>query len=104
MIPLNSINDIETSLEDFAGEPGGGVIVLRSIFMTANRDTVIETTKRLKLPAIYPFRFYATSGGLFSYGIDGDEQSEMQPRMWTVFSAAKNQPDCPYRHPQNSSW
>jgi putative tryptophan/tyrosine transport system substrate-binding protein len=74
MIPLNSINDIETSLEDFAGEPGGGVIVLRSIFMTANRDTVIETTKRLKLPAIYPFRFYATSGGLFSYGIDGDEQ------------------------------
>jgi putative ABC transport system substrate-binding protein len=27
----------------------------------------------LSLPAIYPFRFYATSGGLISYGIDQAE-------------------------------
>ena len=28
---------------------------------------------RLRLPAIYPFRFYAASGGLISYGIDQTE-------------------------------
>ncbi len=31
---------------------------------------IITTAARLKLPAIYPFRFYAASGGLISYGID----------------------------------
>jgi ABC-type uncharacterized transport system substrate-binding protein len=31
---------------------------------------IIELAARLRLPAIYSFRFYAASGGLISYGID----------------------------------
>ena len=28
---------------------------------------------RHRLPAIYPFRFFATAGGLVSYGVDRDD-------------------------------
>jgi putative ABC transport system substrate-binding protein len=35
-----------------------------------SRDWLIESTARLGLPAIYPFRYFATSGGLMSYGFD----------------------------------
>jgi ABC-type uncharacterized transport system substrate-binding protein len=34
---------------------------------------IIELAARLRLPAIYSFRFYAESGGLISYGIDQTE-------------------------------
>ena len=73
-IPLYSSSEIESSLGNFASEPNGGVIVLPSIFMAANRETVIATTAQHGLPAIYPSRFYAIGGGLFSYGIYSDEQ------------------------------
>jgi putative ABC transport system substrate-binding protein len=31
---------------------------------------ITAAAARLGLPAIYPFRFYAASGGLISYGVD----------------------------------
>jgi putative ABC transport system substrate-binding protein len=34
------------------------------------RDLIITLAARHRLAAIYPFRFYATSGGLSSYGPD----------------------------------
>jgi ABC-type uncharacterized transport system substrate-binding protein len=39
-----------------------------------NRDLIIVLTARHRLPAIYPFRYFATGGGLISYGIDPVEQ------------------------------
>jgi putative ABC transport system substrate-binding protein len=38
---------------------------------TANyRDLIIELAGRHRLPAVYPYRYFASSGGLMSYGID----------------------------------
>jgi putative ABC transport system substrate-binding protein len=34
------------------------------------RDLVIGLASRYKLPAVYPFRYYAVDGGLISYGPD----------------------------------
>jgi ABC transporter substrate binding protein len=39
-----------------------------------NRDLIIVLTARHRLPAIYPFRYFAVDGGLISYGIDPVEQ------------------------------
>ena len=33
-----------------------------------HRELIITLAAQLKIPAIYPFRFYASSGGLMSYG------------------------------------
>jgi len=33
-----------------------------------HRDLIITLAARYKLPAVYPFRFYVSGGGLISYG------------------------------------
>jgi putative tryptophan/tyrosine transport system substrate-binding protein len=48
--------------------------VLPSLFMQAHRRTVIALAAKHRMPAIYPFRYFATDGGLISYGIDTLDQ------------------------------
>ena len=38
--------------------------------LTAFADRIFSAAARGRLPAMYAFRFYATDGGLMSYGID----------------------------------
>ena len=40
----------------------------------SRRDALVTLITRQKLPAIYPSRYYSTSGGLFSYGPDTVDQ------------------------------
>ena len=35
-----------------------------------HRDLIVTLAARHRLPAVYPFRFFARSGGLISYGPD----------------------------------
>jgi putative tryptophan/tyrosine transport system substrate-binding protein len=37
---------------------------------TVNRDRIIALSARYKVPAVYPLRYFAVSGGLISYGPD----------------------------------
>jgi putative ABC transport system substrate-binding protein len=37
---------------------------------TIHRQTIIASAARHRLPAIYPFRYFAADGGLMSYGAD----------------------------------
>src|SRR5262249_5475873 len=37
---------------------------------TINRELIIALAARHRLPAVYPFRFFVTSGGLISCGPD----------------------------------
>jgi putative ABC transport system substrate-binding protein len=68
--PVRSIGDIERALRAFAKEPNGGLIVGPFPFIATNQDRVIALASDLHLPAIYPFRYFATNGGLASYGFD----------------------------------
>jgi putative ABC transport system substrate-binding protein len=38
--------------------------------MQGNRAMIISLAARFRLPTVYPFRFFATDGGLISYGVD----------------------------------
>lgn len=55
---------------DALKEPNGGLIVLPDITMTNHRDAIIALAARHRVPAVYPFRYFAASGGLMSYGTD----------------------------------
>jgi putative ABC transport system substrate-binding protein len=61
--------DITRVLSAF-GQEGGGLIVTPSALTATRRDLIITLAARLGLPAIYSFGFYASSGGLMSYGIN----------------------------------
>ena len=62
--------DLERVLEAFARESNGGLIVLPDITTMNQRELIIGLAERRRLPAIYPFRYFAASGGLMSYGTD----------------------------------
>jgi putative ABC transport system substrate-binding protein len=63
-------DDLESAVTSFAQEPGGGLIVLPTALNAVERSRIISSAARGGLPAMYGFRFYATDGGLMSYGID----------------------------------
>jgi putative ABC transport system substrate-binding protein len=73
-IGLNNAREIEDGLKEFGREPNGGVIVTPNGLAIIHRQSIIQTTTRMKLPAIYPFRFFVTDGGLISYGPDVVDQ------------------------------
>ena len=61
---------IERAYDVFVRESSGGVIAMPDPLFTINRDQIIALASRHRLPAMYYFRFFATSGGLMSYGPD----------------------------------
>jgi putative ABC transport system substrate-binding protein len=68
--------DMERALTAFAREPNGGLVVVPNpVTMATGGKLVLALAARLGLPAIYPFRFFPTSGGLVSYGADQIDQS-----------------------------
>ena len=66
--------EIERGLTAFARASNSGLIVTLSPLATIHRDLIMKLAGRHKLPAVYPFRFFAIEGGLISYGPDPDNQ------------------------------
>ena len=66
--------DMQRALSDVANQPNGGLIVVAHPYTTANRNSIIQLAARYRLPAIYPYRFFAIDGGLMSYGPDQIDQ------------------------------
>jgi ABC-type uncharacterized transport system substrate-binding protein len=61
---------IEEAVAGVARAPNGGLIVLPDVSTANHRGLIIALAARHRLPAIYPYRYFAVSGGLLSYGID----------------------------------
>jgi putative ABC transport system substrate-binding protein len=62
--------ELEPIVDVFAREPNGGLIVLPDVSTVNYRGGVIGLAARHRLPAVFPERIFATSGGLLSYGSD----------------------------------
>jgi ABC-type uncharacterized transport system substrate-binding protein len=67
---VHNATEIEAAVNTFAAEPLGGLLVMPHPVTGSNRDVIIGLAARYRLPAVYPFRYFAQSGGLVSYGID----------------------------------
>jgi putative ABC transport system substrate-binding protein len=65
--------DIENALGALAREGEGGFVVLPDTFTGIHRNRIVSLADRHHLPAVYPFRWFAETGGLLSYGIDSDD-------------------------------
>ena len=61
---------IERAIDNLAKEKDAGLIVLPHPVTSAHRNLLADLAARHRLPAVYPFRYHATAGGLISYGID----------------------------------
>jgi putative tryptophan/tyrosine transport system substrate-binding protein len=66
--------EIERAVNAFAREANGALIVLPNPTTFRHRELVIRLAAKHRLPAVYPYRYFVTEGGLMSYGTDLVEQ------------------------------
>ena len=66
--PVHDTSELERAVTAFAAEPNAGLIALPDFFTTWHRDLIISLAARHRLPAVYPYRYFAVNGGLVSYG------------------------------------
>jgi ABC-type uncharacterized transport system substrate-binding protein len=69
-IDVGEASEIERAVTAFARASNGGLIVTSSPSTAAHRVPIVALATRHRLPAVYSFRYFATSGGLMSYGPD----------------------------------
>jgi putative tryptophan/tyrosine transport system substrate-binding protein len=69
-IDTREAGDIERSVAGFAREANSGLIVVTGTSASMRRALITSLAARYRLPAVYPFRYYASAGGLIAYGPD----------------------------------
>jgi putative ABC transport system substrate-binding protein len=73
-IDVRDAGEIERATTAFARGSNGGLIVTGSPAAVVHRGLIVALAARHRLPAVYNTRFYATGGGLISYGPDFVDQ------------------------------
>lgn len=73
-VGLRDIDEMERGITEFARKPNGGLIILPNGLAIVRRELVIALAARYRLPAIYPFGYFVSDGGLMSYGPDAVDQ------------------------------
>jgi putative ABC transport system substrate-binding protein len=68
--PVHDPSELESVVAAQAQEPNGGLIVMPDTFTTGHRSEITSLAARHRLPAVYPYRVFAETGGLLSYGDD----------------------------------
>jgi putative ABC transport system substrate-binding protein len=70
VLSVSNLAEVTESLKAWAEVPKRGLLVFPDAFLTPNRDHVVSLATKLQLPSISPFRYWAVSGALMSYGSD----------------------------------
>src|SRR5262245_51167092 len=67
-VDVRDDGEIQRAVTTFAHDPNGGLIVTGSASQLVHRKLIVTLAARHRLPAVYPFRYKATEGGLIAYG------------------------------------
>ncbi len=73
-VELSPINpgdpaEMESGIAAFARTPKAGLVVTAG-GTAVRRDVIVAAAAKYRLPAIYPYRYFVSDGGLISYGPD----------------------------------
>jgi putative tryptophan/tyrosine transport system substrate-binding protein len=75
--PARDPAEIERAIEAIAKESNCALMLAQDVFMLSQRDLIVHLVATHRLPAVYPYREYVTSGGLLSYGADIIERYQL---------------------------
>jgi ABC-type uncharacterized transport system substrate-binding protein len=73
-VNITDAAEMERAVTKFANGSDGGLIVTPSATESSHRERIVRLAAQYRLPAVYPFRFWAAVGGLISYGPDSVDQ------------------------------
>jgi ABC-type uncharacterized transport system substrate-binding protein len=68
VLDASSDREIDTAFTTLVQRGAGALHVGLGVFLASQRERIVGLAAQHRLPAIYPFRLYAESGGLMSYG------------------------------------
>jgi putative ABC transport system substrate-binding protein len=102
--PVHSDVEIEAAIIALGREPGGGLVVVPDVFLTAHRALIISAAVRNNVPAVYYLSTFARDGGLLSYGVDPTDSFRAPPLMSIAFCAARSRRSCPSNCKRNLRW
>ena len=98
-IDVRDVGQIERDIAAFARQANGGLLATSSARLQRHRDLIITLAARHRLPAIYPFRYDVTDGGLMSYGPDTTEAYRLAAGYVGRILKGENPADLPVQTP-----
>jgi putative ABC transport system substrate-binding protein len=107
LAPWDDIKGLEQAIIAFGQRPDTGLIIVPTPHTNAEREVIISLSRRYRMPAVYPFTFWVSQGGLISYGVDlpdlhrraagyidrilkGDRPGDLPVQLPTKFETAVN--------------
>jgi len=69
-VGVRDADEIERTIAAFARSSNAGMIVTASTSALIHRRLIVMLAARHRLPAVYSYRYFATTGGLMSYGVN----------------------------------
>jgi putative ABC transport system substrate-binding protein len=72
VVQVSNADEIEAEIEQLAQQSNAGLVILPDTFTEAQvrSEMIVARTAQRRIPAVYPFAFWARAGGLVSYGVD----------------------------------
>ena len=67
---VGNVAAIDQAIGSIAQSHAAGLVVNGGAATATHRDRIIALAERYRLPAIYPYRYFITSGGLACYGVN----------------------------------
>jgi putative tryptophan/tyrosine transport system substrate-binding protein len=70
LAPVHDVSELESVIAAQGRDSNGSLIVMPDGFLNVHREEIVSLAARYRVPAVYPWRFFAELGGLLSYGSD----------------------------------
>lgn len=96
---VHDSGEIERAITAFATDSNSGLIVAPNPVTIRNHDLIIALAAHRRLPAIYPFDFFATAGGLMSYGPNQVDMFRRAALYVSQILKGENPADLPVQEP-----
>ena len=102
-VGLRDAGELERAVT-VAHDAHGGLIVTVSPLATVHRDLIVSLAARYRVPAVYPLRYFAVSGGLISYAPDRLEPYRRAAGYVDRILKGENLPTCRCKRRPSTSW
>ena len=96
--PVSNPDEIKRVIASLEGQPLGGLVVTPDYFVVSQRELIISLAGDHRVAAIYPLPDFSISGGLMSYSIDEQLESELAGYVDRILKGARPE-DLPVQEP-----
>jgi putative ABC transport system substrate-binding protein len=96
---IGDVPEIKPVIASLAFAGRNGLLVIPSAFTAVHRTRIIEAITDRAVPAIFPYKYFAVSGGLMSYSVDQSDEFPRAARYVDRILKGANPGDLPIQEP-----